>query len=326
MRPETPPPASGQQEESRDLGFGAIVTRESRLRLLNRDGTFNVARQGINPWSTINLYHALLTISWGKFLGLIGIGYVLVNGLFGAAYLLCGRDALRVPPEMGIESRFLQAFFFSVHTFGTIGYGNITPSGFAANMLVTVESLFGLLSVAFATGLLFARFSRPTAKIIFSENAIIAPYRDITAFEFRITNARANQIIELSASLIFSRFVMENGRRVRRFSQLPLEREKVTFFSLSWTIVHPIDAASPLHGWTERELADSEAEFLILLTGIDETFSQTVHTRSSYKFDEVVWRAKFGDIYNPPTPTGRLTIDVRKLHSIETIDRDGNHE
>ncbi len=321
-----PPNPIDSPEENRDLGFGAVVARESRLRLLNRDGSFNVAREGINHWSTINLYHALLTISWARFMGLICLGYLAINALFGAAFLLCGPDALRVPPELGIENRFLQAFFFSVHTFGTIGYGNITPSGFAANLLVTIESLFGLLSVAFATGLLFARFSRPTARIIFSERAIVAPYRDLTAFEFRITNARDNQIIELSANVIFSRFVTENGRRVRRFSQVKLEREKVAFFSLSWTIVHPIDEESPLYGWTERDLAEAEAEFLILLTGIDETFSQTVHTRSSYRFDEVVWQAKFGDIYNPPTATGRLTIDVRKLHSIEIVGFDGGRE
>jgi len=196
------------------------------------------------------------------------------------------------------------------------------PVGLAANTIVTIESLVGLLSVAFATGLFFARFSRPTAKIIFSNSAIVAPYRGITAFEFRITNARNNQIIELHADVAFSRFVVENGRRIRRFRPLTLERDKVSFFSLSWTIVHPIDESSPMHGLTEHDLLESDAEFLILLTGIDETFSQTVHARSSYKADEVVWNVKFGDIYNPPTPTGRLTIDVRKLHSIEQVKTD----
>src|SRR5262249_10157602 len=152
-----------------------------------------------------------------------------------------------------------------------------------ANIIVTIESLFGLLSIAFATGLLFARFSRPTARIIFSNSAIIAPYREITAYEFRITNARNNQIIELSANVVFSRYIEENGKRIRRFPPLPLERKKFTFFSLSWTIVHPITDTSPLYGLPERALVESSAEFLILLTGIDETFSQTVHARSSYK-------------------------------------------
>jgi inward rectifier potassium channel len=310
------------EDPNRDLGFGMVVARESRLRLLNRDGSFNVARQGINRWSTINLYHALLTIPWPKFLGLVILGYLIANSLFACAYLLCGPGALAIGADLGIGNRFLQAFFFSVHTFATIGYGNITPVGLVANTIVTIESLVGLLSVAFATGLVFARFSRPTAKIIFSNSAIVAPYRGITAFEFRITNARNNQIIELHADLAFSHFVVENGRRIRRFHPLPLEREKVSFFSLSWTIVHPIDESSPLYGLTEQDLLASDAEFLILLTGIDETFSQTVHARSSYKAEEVVWNVKFGDIYNPPTATGRLTIDVRKLHSIEAVNSD----
>lgn len=321
-KPIPSPNQPGREDLNRDMGFGAVVARESRLRLLNRDGSFNIARTGINRWSSINLYHALLTIPWHKFLGLVILGYLIANSLFACAYLLCGPGALNVATDLGIGHRFLQAFFFSVHTFATIGYGNITPVGLAANAIVTIESLVGLLSVAFATGLFFARFSRPTAKIIFSNNAIVAPYRGVTAFEFRITNARNNQIIELHADLAFSRFVTENDRRTRRFHPLALERDKVSFFSLSWTIVHPIDESSPMYGLTERDLLESDAEFLILLTGIDETFSQTVHARSSYKADEVVWNVKFGDIYNPPTPTGRLTIDVRKLHSIERVENE----
>jgi inward rectifier potassium channel len=312
------------EELNRDLGFGAVVARESRLRLLNRDGSFNVARDGVNHWSTINLYHWLLTMPWPKFLALVVIGYIAANALFAVVFLLCGEGALHAPAELGIRNRFLQAFFFSVHTFGTIGYGNITPVGLAANAIVAVESLVGLLSVAFATGLLFARFSRPTAKIIFSDQAIVAPYRGMTAFEFRITNARINQIIELGATVIFSHLVEENGRRIRRFAPLALERDKVSFFSLSWTIVHPIDETSPLFGLGERDLHEAGAEFLILLTGMDETFSQTVHARSSYKANEVIWNVKFADIYNKPTPTGRLTIDVRKLHSIEPAERQSN--
>jgi inward rectifier potassium channel len=312
-------PPTELQSENADLGFGSVVSSESRLRLLNRDGSFNVARAGLNRWSSLNMYHELLTMPWYKFLGIVTIGYLLANGVFAVAYLLCGPQSLNVAADLGISLRFLQAFFFSVHTFATIGYGNVTPVGIAANMIVTIESLVGLLSVAFATGLFFARFSRPTAKIIFSNNAIISPYQGITAFEFRITNARNNQIIELQATVIFSYFVVENGKRIRRFQQLTLERDRVSFFSLSWTIVHPIDSSSPLHMLAEADLRTADAEFLILLTGIDETFSQTVHTRSSYKAEEVIWNVKFSDVYNPPTPTGRLTIDVRKLHIIEKV-------
>ncbi|HEX8183188.1 MAG TPA: hypothetical protein VF747_00505, partial [Blastocatellia bacterium] len=149
--------------------------------------------------------------------------------------------------------------------------------------------------------------------------AIIAPYKDTTAFEFRITNARRNQIIELEAQVLFARFEEDDGRSVRRFYPLSLERERVTFFPLSWTIVHPIDEASPLHGLNHEDLRQTNAEFLILLTGIDETFSQTVHARSSYQADEVVWNAKFGDVFNRSISGETLAIDVRRLHVIERV-------
>lgn len=319
--PETP----AQQEENRDLGFGAVVARESHNRLLNRDGSFNVSRTGLSPLASINLYHALLTIPWWAFFLMVFIGYVVVNMVFALGYYLCGPDALTVPKELLIGNRFWAGFFFSVHTIATIGYGNITPTGLAANILVSLEALVGMLGFALVTGILFARFSRPTAKIIFSETAVIAPYRGISAFEFRITNGRLNQLIELHATVIYAQFEDSKGERIRRFYPLPLERDNVAFFSLTWTVVHPIDEKSPLHGRTQKDLLDAEAEFLILLTGTDETFSQTVHSRSSYRADEVIWDARYANIYNPPTPSGRLTVDVRKLHNVESILKNDKH-
>ncbi len=307
------------REEERDLGFGSIVARENRARLLNRDGSFSVARTGLGLWTSINPYHALLTMSWGMYLTLASLSYLVVNALFACAYLLCGPGALVGVHEGSVHSEFLRAYFFSVQTLATIGYGHVSPSGLPANILVTVESLVGLLGFALVTGLLFARFSRPTARIIFSNTAVIAPYRGITAFEFRIANMRSNQIIDLEAKVLYSRMEKGDGGDVRRFYELALERRKVTFFPLSWTIVHPIDASSPLHGLTKNDFREGDAEFLILLTGIDETFSQAVHARSSYKAHEIVWNAKFSNIFNSPSRDGRLTIDVSRIHSIEII-------
>ncbi len=307
-------------DETRDLGFGAVVARESRQRLLNRDGSFNVLREGLSFWSSLSPYHYLLTISWGKFFLLISFLYLAANAAFAFVYMLCGRGALAGSRESSLLAWFLQAFFFSVQTFATIGYGHITPIGVAANLVVTLESLVGLLGFALATGLLFARFSRPTAKVIFSKSAVIAPYRNITGFQFRITNARKNQLIEMEAQLLFTCFEMVSGRKVRRFYNLDLERNKVTFFPLSWTVVHPINEQSPLYQLTPTDLRTMDAEFLVLLTAIDETFSQTVHARSSYKFDELVWNAKFVDIFSPIIDDKLLTIDIRKLDAIEVIE------
>ncbi|MFL6213097.1 MAG: ion channel [Blastocatellia bacterium] len=317
-------PIVNREEESRDLGFGSVVARESRDRLLNADGSFNVARRGLGFWSTFYPYHALLMMSWSKFLGVVALLYTAINVAFAFAYIMCGPAALSNPPELGLDNNFLRAFFFSVDTLATIGYGNISPAGVAAHTLVAIEALVGMLGFALITGLVFARFSRPTAQIIFSRTAVIAPYRGTTAFMFRIANARANEIVELGCKVLFARFVDEDGQSIRRFYPLELERERVTFFPLSWTVVHPVDERSPLFGLTDDDLRRSSAEFLILLSGMDETFSQTVHTRSSYGAADIVWDARFANVFNLRTGRERLTIDVRRLHDIERIESSRN--
>ncbi|MBC7789539.1 MAG: ion transporter [Anaerolineae bacterium] len=304
-------------EESQDLGFGAVVAGQSKRRLLNRDGSFNVVRRGLGTWSSLSVYHALITMSWRRFFGVVGLVYVMLNAIFAAAYFAFGPGTLQGPTQPAGWDRFAQAYFFSVQTLATIGYGHISPAGVAANILVTFESLVGLLSFALATGLVFARFSRPTAQILFSRSAIIAPYRAMTAFEFRIANARHSQIIELEAKVLYSRLQLVGEERKRAFEYLTLERSKVTFFPLTWTVVHPIDDSSPLRGVTAESLRESSAEFLILLTGIDETFSQQVHARSSYKADEVVWNAKFADLFNRESDDALLSIDIGRLDEVE---------
>lgn len=304
-------------EDERDLGFGAVVARESRRRLLNRDGSFNIERRGLRRVESLSPYHAVLDMTWTQFLGALVAVYLLVNALFALAYLACGPGALWTPASGDPEGRFLQAFFFSVETFATIGYGQVYPVGRAANLIMVVEALLGLLGVALSTGIIFARFSRPTARIRFSRVAVVAPYRGITALQFRIVNQRRNQIVELEAKVVLSRFVTTNGVTVRRFDDLALERRRVTFFPLAWTVVHPIDETSPLHGTTAGQLAACGAEFLVLLAGTDDTFSQTVHARSSYHASEVVWGARFRDMFNPPTADGVLSIDIRRLDEVD---------
>lgn len=304
-------------EEEKDLGFGAVVSNERKHRLLNRDGSFNVSRDGLGIWEALNPYHSLLTMSWPQFLGGLTGAILVVNAIFAVAYLMCGAGALATPATGMPEGRFLQAFFFSVETFATIGYGHVYPVGVASNTVMTVESIVGLIGVALTTGIMFARFSRPTAKIRFSKVALIAPYRGITAFEFRLANVRASQMVQLEAKVLFSRFGTRDGGIRRDFVELTLERRQVTFFPLSWTIVHPIDEASPLWGVTAEELTASDAEFLVMLTGYDETFASTVHTRTSYKPHEILWGAKYASVFEKPGEDGMIKIDVGRLDSIE---------
>ncbi|HEY2091642.1 MAG TPA: ion channel [Thermoanaerobaculia bacterium] len=313
---QVPPP-----DINSDLGFGSVVARESRRRLLNRNGSFNVKREGLSLIQSLPAYHYFLTMSWTRFLALVSGVYLLANAAFAFVYVACGPDALTGFPAMGRGERLANAFFFSVDTLATIGYGSIAPTNTLANVVVFFESLAGLLGFALVAGIVFARFARPMAQIVFSDKAIIAPYRGYTAFMFRIVNQRSNELVQLEAKVMLTR----RKRGVdgeREFISLKLERETVVFFPLTWTLVHPIDEKSPLHGMTERDLLSCDSEFLVLLNGFDETFSQTVHTRSSYRGDEIVWGATFKSIFNPPKPDGTLSVDIRKLHDIERMPLD----
>lgn len=304
-------------DNDEDLGFGAVVASRSRMRFLNPDGTFNVRRTGVPFLTSLNLYHELLTMSWKKFLLLLLLLYFVSNLVFGLMYALLGPEALVDSSSVPTESMFVRGFFFSVQTFATIGYGTIHPVGVVPNLLVTVESYYSLLANALITGVVFARFARPVARIVFSDVAVIAPYRGKTGLMFRIVNGNSNQLIEVGAKVMLARFVTEEGRRVRKFHQLELERRSVAFFPLTWTVVHPIDEDSPLYGATRKDLEDTEAEILILLTANDETFAQVVHSRSSYKPNKILFGYKFANIYNEISPEAPLSINVRKLSAVE---------
>ncbi len=311
--------SSENKEEFKDLGFGTEVARGTRRRLLNRDGSFNVVLEGLNPLSSLGLYHWLLRISWARFLAFITGTYVAINGLFAIAYLLCGPDALQSSSGSFANQPFYRAFFFSVDTFATIGYGNIVPIGVVANTLVTIEALLNIVGVALATGVIFARFSRTSARIIYSRNAIVAPYRGKTALEFRIANARSSQLIDVQAQAILTKIEQVDGTPIRKFYELELERNRVVFFPLSWTVVHPITPTSPMWGLTREDLTKSDAELLVLLIGTDETISQTVHSRSSYQADEIVWGAKFANMFMRNEAEGIIGMHLNRIHEIELV-------
>lgn len=325
-RPRSSEPV-GLPDLNADLGLGGAVAEGSAERFLNRDGTFNVRRQNVGLQG-FNLYGELLTVSWGQFFALMGLAYLGLNAAFAGVYNALGPTALSEMPAAGLP-RFLACFFFSVQTFGTIGFGHVYPKSTAGDMVVTVEAFVGLLGVALATGILFARFSRPSHRVLFSDQAVLAPYQGGQALMFRVMNGHRTQLIDLSAEVTFSHFEtfapdtsgMPAGesRRVRRFYPLPLERARVTFFPTSWTVVHPINPESPLWQQTPDSLRADDAELLVVLRATDDASQQTIHARSSYKVDEMVWNARFQPIHSKDA-AGHLRVDVARLSHIELVE------
>jgi inward rectifier potassium channel len=260
-----------------------------------------------------DLYHYLLTISWPAVLTLIVGLFGVINTLFAIAYMLVGGIAHAHPGS------FADAFFFSVQTMATVGYGRMAPVSLAANVLVAIEVLSGLLALAVITGLVFARISRPTARVRFSRVAVISPRDGVPSLVFRMANERASRIVEAQAHVILARQeTTAEGESVRRFHDLALVRDRNPLFSLSWSVIHPITALSPLYGETRESLNAARAQIVVSLTGLDESFLQTVHARHIWDIEEIAWNARFVDILQE-TPDG-VVIDYSRFDEVVPAD------
>jgi inward rectifier potassium channel len=306
-----------QNRLSEDLGLGGKLSERGRVRLLNHDGTFNVQRNDLGPFHPYNAYHTLLALPIPRLLALMAAGYAFVNVVFAALYWLAGPNALAGGATAPI-ARFEDCLFFSVQTLATIGYGRLVPNTRLANVLVALEALVGLLGFAILSGLLFARFTRPTAKIVFSRNAIIAPYENGWALMFRLVNLRNHDLTDVRAMVSFARWIDDKGQRRRRFDLLPLERPSIMFMPLHWVVVHPIGDASPLHGWSIESMTAADPEIVCVITADDETFAQTVHAKTSYDKADIVWGARFRDMYT--SDVDHVAIDLTRLHDLTRID------
>ena len=311
---------SAEERRRYDLGLGGKLSEQTRVRLLNHDGTFNVRRNDLSPFHPNNAYHTLLSLSVPRLLLMMAAAYLFANLIFAVLYWLCGPGALTGAAE-GPVARFEDCLFFSVQTLATIGYGRLVPATRPANLLVAAEALVGLLGFAILSGLLFARFTRPTAKINFSRNALIAPYEGGWALMFRLVNLRNHDLSDVRAVVSFARWVEAEGERSREFNQLSLERDSIMFMPLHWVIVHPITDKSPMRGFTPASLAASEPEFVCLITADDETFAQTVHARTSYDKGDVVWGGRFRDMY--VADSDHVAIDIGRLDEFDRVEPPG---
>ena len=267
---------------------------------------------GVESGAFRDAYHFLLTTSWLRLVTILMVAYLAGNALFAVAYWLQPGSLENARP-----GSFADAFFFSVDTMATIGYGNVAPRTLLANMIVTVESFVGLLYLALMTGLIFAKFSRPTARVLFSRVAILGRRDGVPSLMFRMANARESYIVEAEVHVVLARDEeTAEGEAVRRFHDLGLVRRRNAIFAYSWTVVHPIDAASPLHGATADSLRAARAEVVVSMIGFDETFAQSVHARHGYAADELRWNVRFVDVVHE-RPDGRPSIDFAHFHDVE---------
>jgi inward rectifier potassium channel len=301
-----------------DLGFGTQAVTKNQ-RLLNQDGSVNVKRTGLPFLDTSNNYHRLITMRWTHFWLLVLACYFVVNVIFATIYMCIGINSLIGVQGHTFWQHFWDAFFFSAQTLSTVGYGHMYPYGMIASTVSAIESMIGLLAFALATGLLYGRFSRPSARIVYSKNILVSPYLDNKrGIMFRFANKRRSTLIDLQVELNFSYLEYVDDKPIRRFVQLELERKRVSLLSLNWTVVHPLDENSPLRDVTHEDLVKADASFTVLLKAFDDTFAQTVHSRTSYQYDEVVWGAKFKPAFDRDRD-GALVLDLGKIGAYDEV-------
>lgn len=295
------------QRQSRKQKKGIIP----RVHIKIHNGQFEI--MGMGAWHSYwrDPYHLFLTIPWLGFLLLICIFYVAINAFFAFAYWLGGDCIANAQP-----GSFSDAFFFSVQTLASIGYGAMYPKTTYANIIVTIEAMIGVVGIAMMTGLAFARFSRPTARVIFSRVAVITSHAGVPTLTFRTANQRRNMILEAQMRMYLMRDeITVEGYSIRRIYDLKLLRNQTPNFSLSWLVMHIIDESSPLYGMTAESLTHTNSLLMVSVSGIDETVGQVVHARYSYGANEILWNHRFVDIMHH-TSDGNRYVDYNHFHDV----------
>jgi inward rectifier potassium channel len=305
-----------KKKESAEIGFGTKNYNES-VRFLNQNGTVNVKRKVSDKHIGFDLYHWLLGITWIQFISLVFVSYVVVNTMFAVLYYAIGADKFGGLDVGSGSEKFYQLFFFSAQTLTTVGYGHIYPKSVFPSTVSSIESMLGLMGFALVTGILYGRFSKPKADLQYSNEAVVAPYKDLTGFMFRVANKKQNELIETECQVILAINNTETQRRDFHF--LELERSKINLLPLTWTVVHPIDDKSPMYGLSELDVKERDGEFIILIKSITDTYFQTVYSRMSYKNSELAWNAKFVPMKQMPHKDGSISINLQDIHSYDKL-------
>jgi inward rectifier potassium channel len=293
---------------------GGSSAGRDRPRYVDPQGRARFRVLGLERRVLGDAYHNLVRVSWPRLIGVISVAYLAANALFACGYWLD-----RGGVENAVPGSYRDAFFFSIQTMATIGYGKMAPASLFAHVLVTFQALVGVLGVAMITGLMFAKFSLPTARVMWSNQVVVSKRNGVQSLMFRAANQRSNQIVEATMRLVLARNELTSeGEPVRRFHDLELARSSNAIFALTWTVVHPITEKSPLYGQTSESLAADRVELIAALVGLDGTLSQTVHARHSWTAPEIRWDHRFVDLFSLG-PNGQPQIDYAHFHDIEPI-------
>ena len=298
-----------------DTGFGTSAASVGG-RFINKDGSFNLRREGISVFRRTSIYQKMLTIPLWQFAGIILAFYFLINVLFTSVYLLIGSHELQGMLAPGGWQRIKEVFYFSTQTFTTLGYGRINPQGDAASIISSLEALCGFATFAIMTGLIYGRFTKPKSFLVFSSHALISPFRDKTALMFRMATYKDNHTLTNAEIKVTLALLVD---KEYNFYDLALERQKVDNLPMNWTVVHPIDENSPLNGLTEADIEAADVELYVLITAFDEVYSSSVLQRTSYTFREMKFDAKFIPMYRESEDGKTTILEIHKLNHIKDL-------
>jgi inward rectifier potassium channel len=288
-------------------------------RFFNKDGDPNVIIRGNRFYERLSLYQLMLNLSSARFIFIIVSSYLIINIFFAFVYYLIGINHLGGISADNTMNDFWQAFFFSAQTITTVGYGHIHPVGFVTSLIASVESLLGLLMFALATGLMYGRFSKPKAYILFSKNALLSPFKDGTALMFRFAPYKHHFLSDVEVRVTLGMKISVDGEVKNQFFGLDLELSKATTLTMNWTIVHVINEESPLYHLSTEDIEATEAELLVFVRGFDDMYSNTVIARSSYTFKEFVYGAKFKPMYHPNQEHSKTVLELSLLNAYEKV-------
>lgn len=308
-----------------DTGFG-VQANQIGGRFVNKDGSFNIQKEGLPLWERFSVYSWFLDLSWSGFFGIILFFYIVENLLFTSLYFLVGYKQLTGIMSVTTWKIFKEVFFFSTETFTTVGYGRVNPLGDGAHLIAALESMTGFLSFALVTGLLYGRFTRPRAYLAFSDKALISPYKDGTALMFRIVPYKINHHLTDARIVVNLGFmVVEEDQPVYKFFQLKLERSRIDTFSMNWTVVHPIDEESPLLNFSLEDMKNADIEIYVQVMGFNHVFSNLVMQQTSYTYAEIVWGAKFKPMYKEAEDGTTTILQIDRLNDYEKVSLEINN-